>query len=307
MNKRPVSFEDREGRTLRGFVVEPSQGNANTDLGFVYLPGVAMGVTAVHVVGLKVAEQLAGDGFMTALVDPPGIGESEGDFPEGTHEEVSDWVVAGNLAPGTLEIVHWMKTQFGVKRVAIIGHCGGALTGADCTAAEDGADGALLICPPPLRGKKGESEIERPEVANEYFKLYVRAALSPSRWKKLFTGETDYKTLATVVKTKLRGLKKSKPAPAPEGNGGGEVEDDRNFNLRVVNSMKQSVERGRKLIIIFGDKDIELKNFNDLYRMHLQDTLPLVIVEDTSHGFTTADGQQRLFDEARRFARDLAG
>jgi len=151
MRKRPARFEDRYGRTLKGVVVEPDSGQTNRDLGFVYLPGVVMGVTAVHAIGLKLADRLAEVGYTTALIDPPGVGESEGDFPAGTHEEVSEFVVEGNLVEGCTDIVDWMKTELGLERVAFIGHCGGALTGAECAARHDSVPGVLMICPPPLR------------------------------------------------------------------------------------------------------------------------------------------------------------
>jgi len=308
MMKRPARLEDRNGQTLKGVVVEPDSGQYNRDLGFVYLPGVVMGVTAVHTIGFKLAEHLADVGYATALIDPPGVGESEGDFPAGTHEEVSEFVVEGNLVDGCMDIVDWMKTELGMARIAFIGHCGGALTGVECAARHDSVPGVFMICPPPLRGKKGEKEIERPEIADQYFKLYAQKIFSPDRWKRLFTGESDYRTLATVVRSKTGRFIKSKlKKQSTESNGDDASTDDRRFNHLVVDAMKRSVEQNKTVTVVFGEKDIEITNYRDLHRMYVDPRVPLVVIEDTSHGFTTADGQARLLDLGLQFAEQLDG
>jgi pimeloyl-ACP methyl ester carboxylesterase len=265
-----------------------------------------MGVTAVHTVGFKLAERLAEAGYASALIDPPGVGESEGDFPPGTHEEVSEFVVEGNLVEGCMDIVDWMKTDLGLARIAFIGHCGGALTGVECAARHDSVPGVFMICPPPLRGKKGEKEIERPEIADQYFKLYAQKIFSPDRWKRLFSGESDYRTLATVVRSKAGRLVKSKLKRQSESNGVDNSTDDRRFNLLVVEAMKRSVEQDKTVTVVFGEKDIEINNYRDLHRMYVDPRIPLVVIEDTSHGFTTAEGQNRLLELGLQFAEQLA-
>ena len=73
MTKRPARLEDRYGQTLKGVVIEPDSGQYNRDLGFVYLPGVVMGVTAVHTIGFKLAERLADvDGWLYFIAEVPG-------------------------------------------------------------------------------------------------------------------------------------------------------------------------------------------------------------------------------------------
>ncbi|MGD8413054.1 MAG: alpha/beta fold hydrolase [Candidatus Latescibacterota bacterium] len=306
MKKRPARLEDRNGATLKGVVVEPDSGKYNRELGFIYLPGVVMGVTAVHTVGFKLAERLADEGYLTSLIDPPGVGESEGDFPPGTHEEVSDFIVEGNLVEGCMDIVDWMRRELGIERVAFLGHCGGALTGVECAARHEAVPGVFMICPPPLRGKKGEKEIERPEIADQYFKLYAQKIFSPERWKRLFTGETDYGTLATVVRSKAGRFIISKLKLSSGAAGDEDADDDRNFNLLVVDAMKRSVEQDKTVTVVFGEKDIEINNYRDLHRKFVDPRIPLVVIEDTSHGFTTADGQARLLDLGVQFAREVA-
>jgi pimeloyl-ACP methyl ester carboxylesterase len=300
--RRLERFENSIGETLKGMVVAPESEGARRGVGFVYLPGIVLGTTAVHGLGLKVGEHLAEAGYTTVLFDQPGVGESEGDFPSGTHEELSTWVAEGGLLDGTIEIVDWTRSRLGLERVALIGHCGGALTAVDCAARHDGVVGVFLISPPPLRREKGEREVERPEVADEYFTLYVRKLFDLEPWKNLITGKTDYRTLATVVRSKLGRAFRSSVGGGGSSQGEAAIEDDGRFNPRLVGSMKRSLELGKKMTVIFGDRDVDMNNFRDFYRFHLDERVPLVVIDDSSHGFTTPEGQNRLTDEILRFA-----
>jgi pimeloyl-ACP methyl ester carboxylesterase len=271
----------------------------------VYLPGIVLGALAVHRLGLKVADRLAEAGYATCIFDPPGIGESEGDFPAGTHEEVTNWVAERGQVRGTLDVVDWMRTNLGVERVALIGHCGGALTAIDCVADHEAVTGAMLISPPPLRLEKGKQEIERPEVADEYFTLYVRKLFDPEPWKKLLSGKSDYRTMATVARTKLRSLIRSKLGERPASRQEESGSDDDRFKPRLVDATIRSLKQKKRLNVVFGDKDIDLKNFQDFHQSHMAPHVPFVVIEDTSHGFTTQEGQTRLAEEVLQFAARL--
>lgn len=305
VGKRLERFENNEGQTLKGMVIEPGSDQTRKGVGFVYLPGIVLGNTAVHGLGSKVGERLAEAGYTAVLFDQPGVGESEGDFPAGTHEELSTWVADGGLVDGTMDIVDWTSTDLGLERVALIGHCGGALTAVDCAARHDSVVGAFLISPPPLRREKGEREVERAEVADEYFTLYVRKLFDPEPWKKLFTGKSDYRTLATVLRSKVGRAVRSKLGGGGTSEDAAAVVDDGRFNPRLIDSMRRSLDTDKKITVIFGDRDVDMNNFRDFYQLHLDERVPLVVIEDTSHGFTTPEGQNRLTDEVLRFAGRL--
>ena len=304
MGRRLARFEDRNGQTLKGLVFAPPEAQPKRDVGFVYLPGIVLGATAVHSLGMKVADRLAAAGYPTGLFDPPGVGESEGDFPAGTHEEVSDWVSHGNLVESTLEIADWMRSQLGLERIALIGHCGGALTAVYCAARHEAITGAFLISPPPLRIEKGKSEVERPEVADEYFTLYARKIFDPARWRRLLAGRSDYKTLSTVIRSKLGRVVRSKLGRG-QATGRDDAGQNGRFNPRLVEATKRSLEQNKTLTVVFGDRDVDVNNFRDFHRIYADARLPLVIIEDTSHGFTTPEGQNRLGEEILRFAARL--
>jgi pimeloyl-ACP methyl ester carboxylesterase len=305
VGRRLARFEDRHNRTLKGVVLEPGPETSHRDVGFLYLPGIVLGSTAVHGLGLKLADRLAAAGYATALFDPPGVGESEGDYPVGTHEDISDWVGEGNLVESTTEIVDWMLSHLDIERVALIGHCGGALTAAYSVAQHTSITGALLISPPPLRREKGKREVERPAVADEYFTLYSRKIFDPRGWKRLFTGESDYRTLLTVVRSKAGRLVRSKLGAKQKGNGAEVKGNDDRFNQRLVDATARSLAQERHLTVVFGDKDVDMGNFEDFHRLHMDSRVPLIVIEDTSHGFTTAEGQARLTEEVLSFAGRL--
>jgi len=300
MNKLPVRFENAAGQTLKGVILEPSSGESRSDVAVVYVTGTVLGATAVHGLAFKVAESLADLGVTTAVIDPPGVGESEGDYPSGTNEEISDLVAGGGFIGATGEIVDWVRDRLGIERVALIGHCGGALTAAYTTAENSSVAGALLISPPPMRRDKESNAMERPEVADEYFKLYSHNVFSPRRWRRLMTGETDYRTLLSVLSSKVRGKL---------GRSGADAEslekDDDRFNQRLVQATARSLEDDKRLSVVFGDKDPDMRNFGIFYGLHMDDRVPLVVIEETSHGFTTAEGQLRLREEASAFIQRI--
>jgi pimeloyl-ACP methyl ester carboxylesterase len=307
MGRWLAQFEDRSDLTLKGVLFEPEPAQRRRDLGFVYLPGIVLGATAVHGLGFKLGGHLAAAGCSFGLFDPPGVGESEGDYPAGTHEEISDWVAEGNLIDATLQTVDWMKDRLGIDRFALIGHCGGALTAAYCAARHPSIAGALLISPPPLRREKGKREVERPEVADEYFKGYAGNVFDPGRWKRLLTGESDYRTLVTVVRSKAARFVRAKLGRHPPQVSLENPGDNERFNRRLVEATRRSLELDKKLTVVFGDRDVDINNFRDFHRIYMDDTAPLVVIEDTSHGFTTAEGQSRLIEEVLGFADRFDG
>ncbi|MCK4774198.1 MAG: hypothetical protein KAT30_05410, partial [Candidatus Krumholzibacteria bacterium] len=129
--------------------------------------------------------------------------------------------------------------------------------------------------------------------------------LDPEPWKKLLTGKSDYRTMAAVARTKVRSLIRSKlgkrPSSRQEESGG----DDGRFQPRLVDATRRSLQQKKRLKVVFGDKDIDLKNFHDFHQTHLAPHVPLVVIEDTSHGFTTLEGQTRLVEEVLQFADGL--
>jgi pimeloyl-ACP methyl ester carboxylesterase len=88
-----------------------------------FLPRSAQGDTAV-----ALSDALARLGIVTARIDMPGLGDSEGDLPADSFTFI-DMVQEGGFAAAADECVEQTRHVLGLERVVIGGHCGGAITG----------------------------------------------------------------------------------------------------------------------------------------------------------------------------------
>src|SRR5215471_11787114 len=142
-------LRNARGRAVKGIIVRPATPAARP-LGFVWVSGIVLGCAAVHRIGLAVAREVARAGHFACLSDPSGVGESEDDYPSGTHQELTAWVEAGNLVDDTLEAARFFARTTSVSSLALVGHCGGALTAMYAGAKDPQVRGMMLLSPPPV-------------------------------------------------------------------------------------------------------------------------------------------------------------
>jgi len=294
-------FSNARGLTIKG-VVYPARGAA--EIGVIYLPGIVLGSTAVHRLGIDLAHRLADDGYPVCLFDPSGIGESEGDYPRGTHQELASWVESGSCVADTLEAIDQMRARTGVRRLVLIGHCGGALTAMYAAARHAAVAGALLICPPTVpQGRK--EELDGAGVAESYLRQYLARLRSPDAWLRLLRGQSSYRTIVRVVRRKLERTlaavwKPRRPAAAPA------PAPVRAFNRHLVDAVQIAHDHGKRVEVVFGDRDPDVDDFRAFQRQHLPADVAWRIFEDTSHGFVTEPSMQLLFGEVGRFVSSVA-
>ena len=291
MDRHFVSFENERGLTLRGTLFRPASSSRNDSVGFIYLPGIVLGALSVHRLGFKIAKTLTDLGFQMLLFDQEGIGESEGSYPEGRHESIAHWVAEGSLVYSTKEIIEWAHENCGMEKIFLIGHCGGALTASYCVAEQKSVTGAFLISPPPLATGKGKSDLDRKGVADEYFSLYLRKLLDPGSWRRLFSGRSSYHTLITVVQAKLKRFVANSPAKS------------NNYNPHLVKAIVDIMRQKKPIEVIYGEKDPDMEEFRVFHNEYMNDEVPLVILENTSHGFTTGVAQKHLLKQITLFAQ----
>lgn len=289
-------FTNTRGQAVKGIVFGAGSG----ETGVVYLPGIVLGMTAVHRMGLGLAASLATAGYPTYLFDPAGVGESEGDFPAGTHPEVSAWVEAGHLVDDTLEALDAFVARAGLARVVLIGHCGGALTASYAAARHPAVAGALLICPPSLASAAAPDALDRESVAATYRQQYLAKLSSPEAWLRLVRGHSSYRTIARLALGKLRRTLEPWIGRLRPAAGAPPEAPRRVFNDRLRAALDTAHARGVALAAVFGDRDPELEAFRDLLRV-IAAELPLRVFPDTSHGFVTEASMALLTAEVHRF------
>jgi len=297
MDRQFISFENTHGLTLKGMLFRPTASVPNDSVGFIYLPGIVLGALSVHRLGFKIARELSKHGFQMLLFDQEGIGESEGSYPEGKHEAIAHWVAEGNLVNSTQEIIDWARARYGMERVFLIGHCGGALTASYCAADQVTVAGVVLISPPPLATGTGKSDLVRKGVADEYYSLYLRKLLDPAAWKRLLSGGTSYQALVTVLRSKLTRIFSGADGSSALGN---------NYNHRFVKAVEKITRQQKTVEVIYGEKDPDIEEYRLFHNEYMNANTPLVILENTSHGFTAETAQKKLLEQIGVFAQRVA-
>jgi dienelactone hydrolase len=258
-------FTNTSGRVIKGMLY----GTPTRGIGVIYLPNIVLGATAVHRLGIELARELARDGHVACLFDPTGIGESEGDYPAGTCQQLCAWIESGACVDDTLETIDYLTRSGGVRRVVLVGHCGGALTAIYATAKHPAVSAALLISPPMHR-----AAAQREDAG----------------------GRSSYRTITQLLVAqarrqlaRIRGVRVDGPPPSA-------------YNERLLQALATTRADGKTLSIVFGDRDLEYKAFLAFQREHLADDVAVRVFEDTSHGFVTEESQALLFAEIRVFA-----
>jgi pimeloyl-ACP methyl ester carboxylesterase len=287
------------GQTIKGIAFGPAHASGT---GVVYLPGIVLGMTAVHRMGIELAHELALDGHVTYLFDPAGIGDSEGDFPAGTHQQVSAWVEAGNLVEDTLLMIDFVTARTGVDRVVLIGHCSGAVTASYAAARHPAVSGVLLLCPPTLELASAPDELEREAVATVFLRLYLHKLWTKEAWLRLLRGRSSYRTIWRLMIGKLRRSLALGDKRPPTGTG----PRQRAFNERLRTALHTLHTESKQLAVIFGDHDPDLANFREFARDHTPTPIAATVFPDTSHGFVTENSIALLTAEARRFVSAVA-
>ncbi|MEO6576761.1 MAG: hypothetical protein ABIP89_23140, partial [Polyangiaceae bacterium] len=150
----------------------------------------------------------------------------------------------------------------------------------------------------------GGSELDNTGVDEEYLTVYRNRLFSPDAWVRLFRGRGDYKTLARILGDKVKGkLRPSQLPPEPvvsEAEGGP-------FNPRLIADLERSLSDGKTVSVVFGDRDPDLRAFEQFRARHLPSSVKVRIFKDTSHGYVTEESQSLLFREISRFAHSLSG
>jgi pimeloyl-ACP methyl ester carboxylesterase len=304
MRGQLFKFTNRQGSTIKGVVY--GHDAARRRVGVVYLPGIVLGATAVHRLGIDLARQLTQDGIPVCLFDPSGVGESEGDFPAGTHQEVAAWVEGGSCVDDTLQAIDFFQARTGVRELVLVGHCGGALTAIYAAARHPAVSGALLICPPTV-AMGHTDELDREGVARIYLTQYLDKLRSREAWLRLLRGHSSYRTILRLVMGKARrqldGVRsRLRPPAAPVAAGA-----QRTFNPRLLGALRTAHAERKRLAIVFGDRDPDIEDFRDFHRRHVPAEVSTRIFDDTSHGFVTEESMALLFGEVRRFVGAAGG
>jgi pimeloyl-ACP methyl ester carboxylesterase len=284
MKRSPFSFTNKHGLRIKGIIFEP-QGGMIHKTGVIYLPGIVLGMTAVHRLGIDIACDLQVAGFPVLLFSHSRICESEGEFFSGTSEEFANFVKKGGFVEDTMEAISAFCAKCQLDNVVLIGHCGGALT-AVYTAVKHSRVKKSILISPPLVGEIQETKAMTKGQSKELLTLYKYRLFSWKSWKRLLFGQSDYGQIFRMIRTKIAGTRPPKKVAGQNPN----------INEQLIRGL-ESIGKKTDVTVVYGDRDQGIEEFRNYHDLFQRWNIRSQILPDTSHGFVTADSMRLLMEE----------
>ncbi|MBZ0278145.1 MAG: alpha/beta fold hydrolase [Anaerolineae bacterium] len=252
---------------------------------------------------VRLARRLAGQGFRVMRFDFSGVGDS--------CVREDNLSLEKALVDDVRQALDYLEQKLHEHRFILAGHCGGAWISFLAASEDDRVIGAVLMNP---EGADGDwVEYDRQRKLSRFYENYYgkEALLDPQRWKKLFTGKADYRSIfnnvarnivmnrVSTVTFRLRNrlnpdIAATKQATATSGRWDG-----------VASAF---VQRQIRLLLAFskGSSAIEHAHVmigKELDTMAAAGIVTEVIIPNADHTFTLQAGQQALFTEIETWCR----
>lgn len=259
--------------SLVGIVTNPEPGNENKPAVILLNPGI------VHRVGpgriyVKIARALAAQGFTVLRFDFSGIGDSAVRLDNRPFEEssVDEARAAMNLLQATRDI----------NRFILLGGCSGAAVSLEAARADRRSIAAILINFP------ARPDDEEQTIRNDRHYYWNFAFLSLTSWRKLLTGQSNYRKIGGAL---AQGLKRTFI------DRGGASGSDQEFQA----ILRELAGRGVQLTFICSKGDPLLRDLreaggDDLRRMCAQGKVSCDVIPRSDHTFSSLYDQERLVD-----------
>jgi pimeloyl-ACP methyl ester carboxylesterase len=270
--ERPVRLPSN-GKHLFGVLHEPTRGRATT--GVVFLNAGPQNRVGPQRIYLTAARRFTDAGLACLRLDLPGVGESEGPFPENNLDCHDPANVRG--------AVQHLRER-GVDSVVLLGLCVGARVAVRAALADPGVDAVVSWSAPVISGAAdiiGEA-ISR-AAAREHLRHWSRRLLQPQRWTRYLTSQEARSQGAAKLRSVLSTL---------VGGAG------KNATYPFVGEMGALLESARGVLIAYGQRDIGPiaefeEHFGKLVPRKARDRC-FLLVEGGDHTYASLAAQTRV-------------
>lgn len=214
MMEDAVSFRNPAGQTLRGILHRPREIAADAPAVLWLSAGqkVRQGAWRMNVV---IARRLAARGIPVLRFDYHGIGDSDG--PDHHGEYVMDlygFIQTGGFKDDVASAARMLRDKVGERPVILGGLCGGAISALFAAPLIEDIAGLLLAdLPVTISSAARQRFLEehpeeliraRPAEAETVMALYFKRLRDPEAWRRLVSGETNYKLLFETLRMRAR-------------------------------------------------------------------------------------------------------
>jgi pimeloyl-ACP methyl ester carboxylesterase len=271
MREEAVQFGNL--RSLVGIVTSAAPGHTDKPGVVLLNPGI------VHRVGpgriyVKIARALAAQGFTVLRFDFSGIGDSSVRLDNRRFEESS--VDEARAA------MTFLQATRDINRFILLGGCSGAVASLETARADRRAIGGILINFP----SRVDDDEETSERKDQHY-YWNFALLSLTSWRKLFTGQSDYRKIARAL---AQGFKR-RFVERKSASGG-----DQRFQalLRELADRVQLTFICSKGDALLGD--LREAGGGEFKRLCAQGRMACDVIPRSDHTFSSLYDQERLVD-----------
>jgi len=308
--EKPVTFENENGDKLFGIVHIPEKSIFEKERVGINLlnPGIKYRV-APNRLNVKLARKLCDDGYYVLRFDPAGIGDSEGELPHGILvPDMWEKIQTGLFVPDTIAANNYFIKKYEVKKLILMGSCGGAITSLLTSSYDSSVDALCLIDIPINLRTSRMSYADKIAVGGQradlLFSKYAKKLIRPQSWYRFITLKTEYRALRKIVSMKLRKIVSSfrHDYKLPK-----DIEDlcyENNLNRQFFESFEAFYQNGKATLFILAEHDkgteIFQTYFLDIYlkhkgRHHTHDKLiEAFLIQNANHTYTFTECQESL-------------
>ena len=308
--QEPVTFKNQNGKKLFGVVHIPEQTNfGERRIGINLLnPGIKYRV-APNRLNVKLARKLCQNGYYVLRFDPCGIGDSEGELPDGgLVADIWEKIQTGLFVSDTIAANDFFNKNYGVNELILMGSCGGAITALLTSAKDHRVDALCLIDIPVSLRTSSMSFADKiaPEGkrADLLFIAYIKKVFRPEAWYRFITLKTEYRALWKIVSMKFRKTLFPVRAGYELQKNMEKVCSEKNLNRQFFEAFEAFYENKKPTLFVEAeyDKGTEIFEtyFLDMYlkqKCQIVDHNELVevfIVKNANHAYTTTNSQESL-------------
>lgn len=317
--ERPVTFTNKRGQKLFGVIHEPERPlRLGARIGVNLLnPGIKYRV-APNRLNVKLARELCNNGYYVLRFDPEGIGDSEGELPAGLSViEVFGKIQSGLFVDDTQMANRYLRDEFGIDDLILIGNCGGAITALAAAAEDSGVDALCLIDVPvhlsnALRAMGDNDDVINP-AAFDYRRLletYLKELRHPATWHKLLTQKTAYRKVWSFIMMKLRG-RRDINKPLSSGMNLDSFCREYQLNPMFYRSVDAVLQKRVPIFFIASQYGPGRATFDKFYlqsywerhpeRTKFEEVCSFISIEKANHVLSLTESQDALYENINRW------
>lgn len=229
------------------------------------------------------ADALAADGWTVLRMDQRGTGDSEGEIVADVPiDAYFRKIQAGAAKADTLEQLRWVERTIGHREIHLLGQCGGSVTAILAAAEAEPAPTSLVCIAMAVLYSESLEKVREGDAALAG-KGYVGKLLDPASWKRLVSGESDYRLLTASARAMAKRLRK-KAWERVDGTlhvtdllkrlNLTVAPDHPRFNREVWEAFPRLMKAKTPIFFVNAELDNETPEFNDELRAKVLDKKP---------------------------------